>query len=271
LHVREFKLQEQTIGELDFLAVPQPDGWAIERLNLTRPEMQFVSSGLWRLEAGEHASNLEFTLRSSDFGQTALALGVPEQLEGGAGEIRATLNWPGPPPAVSATSVSGQLRVNVSNGRFLQIKPGAARLFGILDLSSIARYLLLDFSPIFGAGFTFHKIHGDFDLDRGDATTKGFVIRGASAHLGLNGRIGLREEDFDMILVVDPQMSETLTFGSWYFLGPQAAAAMLAVQTLFKKQIAQGSRISYLVRGSWKEPKIVKLGEPTSAVGAGGG
>jgi uncharacterized protein (TIGR02099 family) len=271
LRAREFRLKDQTLGELDFLAEPRPDGWSIERFNLTRPEMQFAGSGLWRVQQDTHTSNVEFTLRSTDFGQTAVALGIPEQLEGGEGEIRANLSWPGTPAAARATNVSGRLHVSARNGRFLQLKEGAARLFGILDLSSIGRYLLLDFSPIFGKGFAYEKISGDFILDRGDATTRDLTVKGTNARIGLNGRVGLAAEDFDLVLVVDPQLSDTLTFGSWYFLGPQVAATVLAVQKLFSKQLAEGSRISYLVRGSWKDPKVIKLGEPASGSATGGG
>lgn len=271
LRAREFRLKDQTLGELDFLGEPRADGWSIERFKLTQAGMQFAASGMWRYRQDRHSSNVEFTLKSGNFGQTATALGVPEQLAGGEGEVRATLSWPGTPAAVRAANVSGQLHVSVKNGRFLQLKPGAARLLGILDVSSIGRYLLLDFSPIFGAGFAYEKIHGDFTLDRGDATTRDLTVKGASARIGLNGRIGLAAEDFDLVLVVDPQLSDTLTFGSWYFLGPQVAATVLAVQKLFKKQLAEGSRVSYLVRGSWKDPKVIKLGESPPAVAPEGG
>jgi uncharacterized protein (TIGR02099 family) len=271
LRARDFRLKEQSLGALDFLAMPRADGWSIERFNLTRPEMQFAASGLWRFTADTHASDLQFTLRSGDFGQTAIALGVPDQLEGGDGEIRATLSWPGTPTAARASNVSGRLRVSAKDGRFLQLKQGAARLFGILDLSSIGRYLLLDFSPVFGTGFAYEKIRGDFTLDNGNATTRNLTVKGKTAHIGLNGRVGLAAEDFDLVLVVDPQVSDTLTFGSWYFLGPQVAATVLAVQKLFKKQLAEGTRISYLVRGSWKDPKVTKLSEPPPGTTPGDG
>jgi uncharacterized protein YhdP len=271
MRAREFRLNGQILGDLDFLAEPRADGWSIERFNLMRPEMQLVASGLWRYQSGKHASNVEVRLRSSNFGQTTLAFGVPEQIEGGDGEVRASLSWPDVPAAAHATSVSGQLRISVKNGRFLQLKTGAARLFGILDLSSIGRYLMLDFSPVFGSGFAFEKFQAEFELDRGDATTRDLTIKGASASIGLNGRIGLAAEDFDLVLVVDPKVSSTLTLGSWYLLGPTVAATVLTVQSLFKKQIAEGNRITYLVRGGWKDPKITKLGKPQPAAAPDGG
>jgi uncharacterized protein YhdP len=42
-------------------------------------------------------------------------------------------------------------------------------------------------------------------------------------------------------------------------LGPQVAAAVLAVQKIFKKQIAKGTRITYVVKGPWDNPVITKL------------
>jgi uncharacterized protein YhdP len=44
------------------------------------------------------------------------------------------------------------------------------------------------------------------------------------------------------------------------------AAAVLAVQKIFKKQIAKGTRITYVVKGPWDNPVITKLvkGEVTA-------
>jgi uncharacterized protein (TIGR02099 family) len=261
VRAREFRVKELNLGELDFLAEPRPDGWRIARFNLSRPETKLGASGLWSVQEGRQECEVDFTLESRNLGETANALGLPEQLDGGEGRIRANLSWSGSPASARASNVSGMLTVHARNGRFLQLKQGAARLFGILDLNSIGNYLLGNFKPIFGSGFGYETIDGSFELDRGDAVTRDLHVKGASARIGVNGRVGLAAEDFDMVLVIDPQITSALTLGSWYFLGPQVAAAVLAVQKVFKKQITEGTRVSYLVRGSWKEPSIVPLEE----------
>lgn len=264
VRAREFRVRDLPLGALDFLAEPESDGWRIMRFNLSRPESKLSASGFWHVQDGRHTSDVDFTLESGNLGETAAALGILDQMEGGEGKVTASLSWPGTPAAARAGNVSGKLTLQASQGRFLKLKQGAARLLGILDLSSIGNYLLLRFGPMFGSGFGYEKIEGTFALEHGDAVTRDLNVKGASARIGVNGRVGLDPEEFDMVLVIDPQLSDALTLGSWYFLGPQVAAAVLAVQKVFKKQITEGARVSYLVRGSWKEPVISELGDSAS-------
>ncbi|MDH3370106.1 MAG: hypothetical protein OEM31_02130, partial [Gammaproteobacteria bacterium] len=55
------------------------------------------------------------------------------------------------------------------------------------------------------------------------------------------------------------KLSDTVTIATWGFLGPQVAAAVLAVQKLFKKQIDAGTRVTYVVKGPWNNPVITKM------------
>jgi uncharacterized protein (TIGR02099 family) len=260
LRVQSMEVKGRPVGVLDFSAEPMPEGWRIARFALTREEMSFEGSGAWRMVGGQPASRAEFRLASRDAGKTLEAFGVPDQLSGGEVEIKGNLDWPGSPSAVRPGQLSGRIEVSASKGRFIQLKTGAARLFGMLDLSAIGRYLTLDFSPVFGRGFVYDRIKGTVTLERGNAYTDDFSMKGPSAHIAASGRVGLAAEDFDLAIVVDPQVSDALTLGSWYFLGPQVAAAVLAVQKIFKKQIKEGTRVIYVVKGSWQEPNITRSG-----------
>jgi uncharacterized protein YhdP len=71
--------------------------------------------------------------------------------------------------------------------------------------------------------------------------------------------VGLAAEDFDLVLAINPKFSDTLTLTSWGLFGPQAAAVILAIQKIFKKQIASGTRVTYLVKGAWDKPTVTKL------------
>src|SRR3989344_2162033 len=154
--------------------------------------------------------------------------------------------------------LNGKIEVDAKKGRFLQVKPGAGRLFGLLDLSAIGRYLMLDFSPLFGKGFIFDRIQGQIDVEKGNARTRDFLIKGPATEIGVCGRIGLAAEDFDLTIEIQPKLSETLTLASWGLWGPQVAAVVLAVQKIFKKQITKGTHVAYVVKGPWDKPEITK-------------
>ena len=137
----------------------------------------------------------------------------------------------------------------------------------MLDLSAIGRYLTLDFSPIFGQGFVFDRIHTKMALERGNVYTDDLSIRGPSAKMNIRGRIGLAAEDFDLTLDLQPQLTDSLTLGSWAVFGPQVAAAVLAFQKIFKKEITETTRVSYGVKGPWDNPNVTRTLEEGKAQG----
>lgn len=259
LRSKSFQFKGRELGEIDFLATPMASGWRIERLNLTRPDAQLALNGSWRVLAGGPASDFNVTLTSHNMGKTLDATGFPNQMSDGVVEIKSKLSWPGPPAGLRLANLKGRLEVHAKNGRFLQVEQGTTgRLFGVLDLSSIGRYLTLDFSTIFGKGFVFDRITGTVNLERGNATTRDLSIKAPSARLTVDGRVGLVAEDFDLTLDVEPSVSDSLTLGSLYFFGPQVAVAVLALQKLLKDPISRGTRVRYGVKGPWGNPVVTK-------------
>lgn len=259
LRSKSFSLPDKALGELEFMAEHETAGWRLTRLNLTRPDMNLQASGNWRFDGRHHKSDFNVEFSSSDMGKTMEAFGAPGQLSKGEVSIRSRLWWQGSPTNVQPAALNGKVKLTAKKGRFVQVKPGAGRLFGLLDLSAISRYLLLDFTPVFGKGLLYDRIEGEINIERGNAYTNGLFIRGPAMQLDIGGRVGLAAEDFDLTIELEPQLSDSVTIATWGVLGPQVAAAVLAVQKIFKKQIAAGTRITYVVKGPWDNPIINKL------------
>lgn len=265
LRTTVFEYKARNVGEVDFSAAPFEQGWRIARFNVTRPEGRFSSRGTWREIGGRHSSAFDVELTTTDIGKTLEAFGAAGQVKGGKVDLRAHLAWAGSPTNPRIAGLDGRVEVAAEKGRFLQLDPGAARLFGLLDLRAITRYLTLDFSSVFGKGFAFDQIHGTVTIERGNAYVNDLLVKGPSVGLTAGGRVGLAAEDFDLVLEVTPKFSDTLTLTSWGLFGPQAAAAILAIQKLFKKQIAAGTRVTYLVKGAWDNPTVTKVGKDSDA------
>lgn len=258
LRSKSFMLRDKALGELDFMAEPMDAGWRVTRFNLTRPEMNLQANGSWQFDGRGHKSDFTTEFNSSDMGQTMEAFGAVGQLSGGEASINSRLWWSGSPANPQPAAVSGKIDVAAKKGRFLQVKAGAGRLFGLLDLSAISRYLLLDFSPVFGKGLLYDRIQGEINIEKGNAYTSDFSIRGPAMQFDIGGRVGLAAEDFDLAIELQPKISDSVTIATWGVLGPQVAAAVLAVQKIFRKQIAAGTRITYVVKGPWDDPAITK-------------
>lgn len=255
---RAFQLKDKPLGGLDFAAQPMAGGWRVTRLNVVQPETRMAVTGDWRRTDAGHQSEFDVRLTSSDIGKTLEALGIPDQMSGGEIDVTARVAWPGSPANLRLANLSGRAEITAEKGRFLQLKQGTGRFFGVLDLSAIGRYLTLDFSPIFGQGFVFDRIHAQMALERGNVYTDDLSIRGPSAKMNVRGRIGLAAEDFDLTLDVQPQLTDSLTLGSLAVFGPAAAAAVLAFQKIFKKQITETTRVSYGVKGPWDNPAVTR-------------
>jgi uncharacterized protein (TIGR02099 family) len=259
LRSKSFQLRDKQLGELDFMAGPGESGWQIRRFNLSRPEMKLNVSGNWQFVNNNHASAFVIEFNSADMGKTTEAFGVPDQMSGGEVSVKSHLSWPGSPANAQLATLSGGIEVSAKKGRFLQVKQGAGRLFGLLDLSAISRYLTLDFSPVFGKGFIYNQIQGEVVIEKGNAYTHNFSIRGPATQIDIGGRIGLAAEDYDLAIELEPKLSDTVTLATWGVWGPQVAAVVLAAQKIFKKQIEAGTRITYVVKGPWDNPAITKL------------
>lgn len=259
LRAQSFQVASRDLGQLEFSAAPQTNGWRIERFVLTRPDMHFAADGHWRAVGTAQQSEFDLRFTSPDLGRTLAALGVPDQVAGAETDVVAHLAWPDSPADLRYAGLNGWIEISAKKGRFLRLESGAGRLFGILDLSAIGRYLTLDFSPIFGKGFVFDRLQARFMIERGNAYTQNFSIKGPSANIGAVGRVGLATEDFDLVMEVHPQLSDSLTIATWGLFGPQVAAAVLALQKIFKKQIAESTRVAYVVKGSWDNPEVTRL------------
>lgn len=255
---KSFQYRDKPLGELDFAALPAASGWRVTRLNVSRPETQFAASGDWRFDGTGHQSEMDVRITSKDIGKTLEAFGIPDQMRGGEVEAVSHLRWTGSPATLRVANLNGRAEITAENGRFLQLKQGAGRFFGLLDLSAIGRYLTLDFSPIFGQGFVFDRIHAQMTLERGNVYTDDLSIRGPSAKMNVAGRIGLAAEDFDLSMEVQPQLTDSLTLGSLAVFGPGVAAAVLAFQKIFKKEITENTRVKYTVKGAWDNPTVTR-------------
>ncbi|MBI5611983.1 MAG: TIGR02099 family protein [Gammaproteobacteria bacterium] len=250
-------------GELEFAAAPFASGWRIGRLRLAQPHTAFQVHGDWRLDsAGKPVTELEVEVASDDLGKTLTFLGYPDEIAGGELTLTSKWSWPGGPGAFGFERLNGALTLAAGKGRLLKVQQGAGRLLGVLNISSITRYLSLDFSGIFGKGFNFDTIRGQVSVEHGNAYTQGLSIKGTSASLQIAGRVGLAVRDLDLEIGVTPRFGEELTITSGLLGGPAVGAAVALMQNLLKPQIEESTRVNYSVKGGWDEPTVVKLSKP---------
>ena len=107
----------------------------------------------------------------------------------------------------SPTSMSGDVKVAISEGQFLKVDAGMARLLGVLSLQALPRRFLLDFRDIFQQGFAFDGIDGDVKVVQGVATTRNLRMRGVQAIVLMEGQADLSKETQNLHVFVIPEIN----------------------------------------------------------------
>lgn len=261
LHVRDFVYDQWHLGEVSGSSRSDSTSWAVPDLHLSGPHHDIHLAAHWH--AGDK-SRFEFNAKSDNVEQMLHSFGLASLITQGKATANGTLSWPGTLSEPSWGVVEGKLAVEIHDGALVDVNPGAGRLFGLLSLQALPRRLTLDFRDLFQKGMQFDEIKGDIRVKAGDALTDNLYIKSPSAGVLVEGRSGLVQRDYDQIVSVVPNVSESVSIASAIAWGPQVAAAVLLLQNVFKKDIAKATMIRYSVKGSWDDPQFARL-TPTSA------
>jgi uncharacterized protein (TIGR02099 family) len=247
---RHFGDVEASVGRLD-------DGVSLQRLAVTGPSLSVAAQGEWR-GAGSGASRIQGTMNSTDVEATMKALGYADVLQAHSGKIDFDLGWDGAPTSQALNQVGGEVQLALDKGQLTGINPGAGRVLGLTSLAALPRRLSLDFSDLTDKGLAFDTVRGSFNLRSGNAYTDDVLLEGPAAEIGLIGRIGLKNRDYDQTAVVTGTVSNTLPLAA-FAGGPVVGAAVLLFTQVFKEPLRGLARGYYRITGSWDNPTVERI------------
>ncbi|MES9903656.1 MAG: YhdP family protein, partial [Sedimenticola sp.] len=253
--IEKVSINGKSFGPLQLTSQRVPDGWNIQSLTLTSPQLQLAAAGHWsKLAGGGQETEIDLSIESPKLGRLLEDFRFARNIDDAPAVFNSRLQWPYGPQGFSRERLSGRVDMHIGKGTFLNVNPGVGRIFGLLNLGALQRRLTLDFSDVFAKGFAFDSIEGGFILDNGDAFTSDFTITGPSATTEITGRTGLADEDFDQLVTVTPRLSSSLTIAGAIAGGPVVGAALYLAEKVVGKRIDRANKIQYLVTGSWQDP-----------------
>lgn len=258
--IAELRLGPALIGRFSGELIPVSEGLLFRNLLATTAHHSIKGEGGWYAESGEHRTELELEIVSTDVGPSLVDLGWESSLEADDGVATMSLRWPAPPYGEVLTQLSGTAALRLDHGQIRAVKPGAGRLFGLLSLNALPRRLLLDFSDFFNEGLAFDRVTGTYTIEAGDAYTQNLLLKGPAADIGIVGRTGLAAQDYEQDAVVSASFGSSLPLAGTLAAGPGLGAALLVFTRLFKDELKEASRVAYRITGSWDDPRIEKLG-----------
>ncbi len=288
LVVEDFELRGLKFGKIEIDAVNRLSNttngadsariWRLNRLNVTVPEAKLAANGFWayreglRTEAGgksdanllntleRRTTGIDFKLDISDTGQLLDRFGFKGVVRNGKGKLDGQLTWRGSPLAMNYPTLAGQFNINVENGQFLKVDPGAAKLLSVLSMQSIAKRLSLDFRDVFSEGFVFDFLRGDVAIDRGLATTNNMQISGVNAVILMDGKSDIAAGTQDIRVVYAPEVNAgvaSLLVAS--AINPAIGLGTFLAQLFLRQPLIEAVTKEFKVSGTWADPVVAEV------------
>ena len=131
-------------------------------------------------------------------------------------------------------------------------------MLGLASIAALPRRLSLDFSDLPDKGLAFDSVRGDFNLRDGNAYTDNVLLKGPAAEIGLIGRVGLKNKDYDQTAVVTGNFTSSLPVAALVG-GPVVAGAVLVFTQVFKQPLKGLARGYYRITGPWDNPNVERI------------
>jgi uncharacterized protein (TIGR02099 family) len=259
-HAAQLVWGERKFGDVQATLTKLEDGISLKQLTIAGPSFNASVKGEWRgKDAG--SSRIQGSLTSSDVQDTLKELGYADVIQAKSGKMNFDLTWDGAPTAEAVALAAGKVQLALDKGQVTGLKPGAGRLLGLGSIAALPRRLALDFSDLTDKGLAFDTVRGDFDLRDGNAYTENVLLKGPAAEIGLIGRVGLKNRDYDQTAVVTGNLGSSLSIPVAGALvgGPIGVAAVLLFQQVFKQPLKGLARGYYRITGSWDNPTVERI------------
>lgn len=250
--------------------------WRVTRMKLANADAELDAVGNWTALGAQNnvrrpgdgrvrpRSAFSFTLDLRNSGALMNRLGLPPAIKGGKGKFTGQVSWLGSPLDLDVPSLSGDLKVALSEGQFLKADAGMARLLGVLSLQALPRRFLLDFRDIFQQGFAFDSVDGDIKVSQGQATTRNLRMRGVQAVVLIEGQADLLRETQDLTVYVVPEINAGTASLAYAAINPVIGLGTFVAQMLLRKQVSEAATTVFRIGGTWADP-VVDKGLPPRA------
>jgi uncharacterized protein YhdP len=257
LHAADTVWGERQLGDVQATLSKLEDGISLKQLTVTGSKFGVSAKGEWRgKDAG--VGRIAGTLNSSDVQETLKQLGYADVIDAKSGRMDFDLNWLGAPTADALSVVMGHVQLSLDKGQIVGLKPGAGRVLGLTSVAELRRRLPLDFSDLTDKGLAFDTVRGDLELRGGSAYTDNVLVKGPAAEIGLIGRVGLKNRDYDQTAVVTGSVGNSLPLAALAG-GPVVGAAVLLFTQVFKQPLKGLARGYYRITGSWDNPIVERI------------
>tara|TARA_E500000331_G_scaffold334601_1_gene359948 strand:+ start:22553 stop:26257 length:3705 start_codon:yes stop_codon:yes gene_type:complete len=256
--IDEFELDGFRRGAVTFQATPSNGRWDISELSTITDVGTLTMRGEWRPGLEPRAEyDVEFNVE--DVGQYLFSVDGTEHMDGGVGRLIGSVSWQGSPFSLDLETLNGTLNLEVRDGRFLKINPGAGHIISLLSLQALPRRITLDFRDVFSSGFSFDYITSEVVVSDGTARTDKLLMDGTSASVAIAGTANLVKKEQDLEVFVTPKISGAASVAGAVAANPAVGLATYLAQKLLGNPFDRIATRHYRVKGNWSEPDVSRV------------
>lgn len=261
--VADFRYDNKPYGQVNVTLTPQSGGVRIQQLQANSGFFNLNAQGSWTGSSAQSAqTRLSGRILIPRLSRALSSWGMPAVVDSQRTDVNFNLSWAGSPQSFSLARATGSADLSIRQGVIMQLDPGTeakigiGKLLSILSLQTLPRYLTLDFSNLTQKGFTFDSLKGRLELSRGNAYTRDTRVRGSIANIDLQGRIGLAQKDYDVLLTISPRVTATIPIVATIAGGPVVGAAAWVVEQVLGDKVSRITSYTYRLQGPWVAPRI---------------
>ena len=267
ISVDDFGFSKALIGQVKIKARSALNAFQLESLNIDGPDGTILIKGEWisGVNGKQDHTYISTNMAIKDAGAIVSRWSKTQAVEGGQGTLTASVEWDAPIYKVDYSTLEGNAKLNLSNGRLLEVNSDAAKLLNILSLQSLLKFATLDIQGSLGnlvsKGTAFNTISSDFKIRNGILRTNDFSMVLDQAKVVMNGQINLPQETQDLRITIFPTIDATAGSLAAFAINPIIGIGAVIGQYLITNQINKTMQSDYLVQGSWEDPKVTPLNQ----------
>lgn len=247
------------LGRVRIESHRRADGIEFEQIEVAGPYLEVAGRGRWIESGSGPVTELDARLISDRLPALLAAFGYQSELNAARTQLELNGRWPGAPGDFLLARLDGHLHLLALDGTIPEARPGAGRLLGLVSFSAVPRRLMLDFRDVFAQGLKFDRVSGTFSLSAGTADTDDVRIEAPAAEILISGSTDLGARRYDQLIVVRPEVSNTLPVIGGLAGGPVGAAAGLILRSLLEQSLQGIAEARYRITGPWESPTVELL------------
>lgn len=259
--IAHFEYDTFPYGKYTFKTVKEKGGLNLKKFTITSPYINAEGNAYWHYHPKRQSTDVTMTLKSENYGDLLTSFGFTSIIENGEANFTGDFHWKGGFGDFEWGILNGIVTMDISNGVFTKVDPGAGRLLGLLSIESLPAMLFS--GDAFKSGMNFDRIVGVYEILDGNAYSDDVSIAGPAANILVTGRTGIVDRDFDHYLTVVPNVSGTLPLTSGFLFGPQVGAVVYFFKKLFGSGIDESSQRIYHLTGTWDKPITTRIDKNT--------